>query len=353
MSPVQIVPAFLLSFSITYLILPLLARISFRVGLLDHPGRRKVHGSPMPLVGGIGMMAGVLAGCLILIPFEHLRGFYAGVLTLLVIGVHDDYRDLSQQCKFAGQILAALCIIYLNNTVLFSFGDLLSFGPIVFDRASVLLTVFSIVGVINAMNLIDGVDGLAGGVSLVAFSSFAVLAFLDGRTELVALNTACAGACAAFLRYNWHPSSLFMGDAGSLTLGFALTFSAISLTQTSRSTVPPVAPLLILSVPIVDTLTVMVKRYFRKKSFFHADRTHLHHIFLRFGVDERSTAAAIIFMTAVFSTVAVAGTFFRVPEHYLFAVFMAYAGSYFAGSFAVKRFYRARRRSGRGGAAAA
>lgn len=158
------------------------------------------------------------------------------------------------------------------------------------------------------------------------------------------------GALIAFLRYNWHPSRLFMGDAGSLTLGFALTFISIALTQYKNSPVPPVAPLMIVCVPIVDTLTVMSRRMMKGRSPFHADKAHLHHILLRFGLSKRQTASVIILLSALFSSIGIIGTVYKIPEYYLFFLFSIYFILYFAASFYIKDILKAavKRRKGRG-----
>jgi UDP-GlcNAc:undecaprenyl-phosphate GlcNAc-1-phosphate transferase len=202
------------------------------------------------------------------------------------------------------------------------------------------MTVIGTVGVINALNMIDGIDGLAGGVSLVAFLAFAVLSYLDRHYVTLLLCLALCGAIIAFLRYNWHPAKLFMGDAGSLFLGFTASFVSIVITQEPGSMVRPVAPLLVLAVPITDTLTVMIKRMLKGKSPFHADKTHLHHILLKFGFTKSQTASIIIAMSAAFSLVAIAGTILDVPEYYLFMIFLSYFFAYFTASFLVKRAFR-------------
>ncbi|MEW6110025.1 MAG: MraY family glycosyltransferase [Nitrospirota bacterium] len=337
---IKIFLTFAASLVITLLVLPRLAHIASYIGLIDNPGKRKVHKNPKPLIGGIGIMIGISVSLLMFAPFHNLRGFYAGLLLLAIIGFLDDFRELHHSWKFAAQIVAVLFMIYLSNTILHSFGDLLSFGSISFNRASIFLTVFSTVGVINAINMIDGVDGLAGGVSLVAFISFSFLAYISNRTELMLLSLAFSGALIAFLRYNWHPSSLFMGDAGSLTLGFTLTFLSIALTQGKNSLIPPVAPLMILTVPIADTLTIMTKRMMKGRSPFHADKAHLHHILLRFGLSKRRTSGVIILSSALFSSIAILGTMYKTPEYYLFSVFMAYFIIYFISSFYIKKMLR-------------
>lgn len=231
-------------------------------------------------------------------------------------------------------------MIFFSKTVLLSFGDLLSFGPINLGILAIPLTIFSTVGVINATNMADGLDGLAVGLSLIAFISFAILSYINSKTELMLLGIALSGAVAGFLRYNWHPSRLFMGDAGSLFLGFSLAFLAIAITQKNNSLVPPVAALLILAVPIVDTLTIMIKRILNGKNPFVADRYHLHHIFLRFGLDKKATVTVILFLSAILSSTAIIGRILKIPEYYLFFTFIGYFVLYFTSSFYIKEMLR-------------
>lgn len=252
--------AFFVSFAIAFLILPKLTRIASRIGLMDYPDNsRKVHTMPKPLVGGLGMIIGISFSCLLFFPVSELRGFFAGVITLGIVGFLDDFRELNHRLKFLAQIGASAFMIFFSKTVLLSFGDLLSFGPINLGIFTIPMTIFCTVGVINAINMIDGLDGLAGSISLIGFVAFSIFAYLNRQTELMLLSLALCGAVAGFLRYNWHPSRLFMGDSGSLFLGFSLAFLSIAITQTNDSLVPPVAPLLILAVPVVDTITI--RRY--------------------------------------------------------------------------------------------
>lgn len=338
--PFKIAATFFIALLITFLVLPRLMHIASHIGLIDHPLKRKAHKEPKPLIGGIGMMIGISISMLLFVPLQHLRGFYAGLLLLALTGFLDDFRELGPRRKFTAQILAAIFMVYFSNLTLHYFGDLLAFGPIYFDRSAILLTIFSTVGVINAINMIDGVDGLAGGISLVAFSSFALLAYHCGRPELLLLSIAFCGALIAFLRYNWHPATMFMGDAGSLTLGFAITFIAISLTQHNQSLTPPVAPLMIIAVPIVDTLTIMIKRMMKGRSPFHADRAHLHHILLRSGLTPGQTSAVMITASAFFASLGIIGTIYNLPEYWLFYLFIFYFILYFISSFYVKEMFR-------------
>lgn len=331
---------FLFSFLLTLLVLPRLSNIASKIGLVDHPEKRKSHKDPKPLVGGIGMIIGFAISCLLFIPLKHLRGFYSGVILLVIIGFLDDFKELDHRWKFVAQIIATVLMISFSDTVLHTFGNLLSFGPINLNRFDMLITIFGTIGVVNAINMIDGLDGLAGGVSFVAFFSFACLAFVISNTQLMLLSLAFSGAILSFLRYNWHPSKLFMGDAGSLSIGFGLTFIAIALTQSKNSAVPPVVPLLVLAVPIVDTLTVMIRRILQGKNAFQADKSHLHHILLRFGFSSRATVMIIVLLTALFSLFGIYGVVLNIPDYYLFMVFSAYFILYFMSSFHIKRLYR-------------
>jgi len=339
--------SFFVPFAITLFILPRFARIAAEMGLVDHPNHRKVHAVAKPLVGGLGMSLGVAFGCLLFLPLTHMRGFYAGAILLVVIGFFDDFREVNHRMKFIAQIVAALLVIYFSNVSLHTFGDLLHIRPINFNALAVPMTVIGFVGVINAMNMIDGVDGLAGGISLIAFISFGYLAYLDNHRDLMLLSIALTGTLVAFMRYNWHPSLLFMGDAGSLFLGFSAAFVSVTLTQEPNSIVRPVAPLLVLTVPIVDTLTVMTKRLMKGKSPFYPDKTHLHHVLLKFGFSKRQTVAVMLCMSAAFSSVAIAGTLLDIPEYYLFFLFLSYFFTYFISSFYIRNVLLKRKRNSR------
>ncbi len=324
------------SFLITLLLLPRLADIASRIGLIDQPTRRKIHRSPKPLVGGIGIIAGFTIASLIFIPLTSFRGFYTGLIILMISGFLDDYKELTPRLKFIFQIAAAMLMTYLSNNVLYTFGDLFSIGEIEFSIVALPVTVFCTVGIINAINMIDGLDGLAGGLSFVSLVAFSMLAYLNGQNELMIISMALAAAVLAFLRYNCPPASLFMGDAGSLSLGFALVYISIALTQWKGSRVAPVIPLLVLAVPIVDTVTIMIRRILRGRSPFEADRYHTHHILLRLGLGKETAAKVLIGISIIMSSIAIFGVIKGVPEHWLFVVFVFYFLLCFTLSFYIK-----------------
>lgn len=338
---------FLIPFAVTMFILPRFASIASELGLVDHPTRRKVHTVAKPLVGGLGMSLGVAFGCLLFLPLTNMRGYYAGAILLVVIGFFDDFREVNHRMKFIAQIVSAILVIYFSNVSLHTFGDLLHIRPLNFPALAVPMTVIGFVGVINAINMIDGVDGLAGGISLIAFISFGYLAYLDNHRDIMLLSIALSGGLVAFMRYNWHPSQLFMGDSGSLFLGFSAAFVSVALTQEPNSAARPVAPLLVLAVPIVDTLTVMTKRLMKGKSPFYPDKTHLHHVLLKFGFSKRQAVAIMLCMSAAFASVALAGTLLDIPEYYLFFLFLSYFVMYFISSFFIRNVLLKRKRNAR------
>jgi len=335
----RIIFVFLVALFGSMFVLPKLARIAMAIGLTDKPAeKRKVHKIPRPLVGGIGMIIAATFSSLILIPISGMRGYFLGLSVLLLIGFFDDFKELGHKQKFLAQIVASLLLIYFSKVYLVTFGDLLGIGDISLPDISWfiwVITIFCVVGVINAVNLMDGLDGLAGSISFVAFLTFAIHASLAGQEALMLLNLALAGAVLGFLRFNWYPSAMFMGDAGSLCLGFSLAFMALALTQGSNAHVSPVCPLLILAVPITDTLTVMGKRILRGKSPFKPDRYHLHHILMRYGIGRVSAVKVIVGITILLSGVSLLGPIYQIPDVYLFGAFLLYFSIYVGASFCI------------------
>jgi UDP-GlcNAc:undecaprenyl-phosphate GlcNAc-1-phosphate transferase len=334
------------SFSLfaTWLLLPKLTDIAVRIGLVDQPNRRKVHKRPKPLIGGVAMVAGVGLSCLLFLHPASLRGFFIGLAILLIVGFLDDFRELNHRLKFLAQFLSMGCLVFLSGVRLETLGELLPGFSLSIGYMVVPLTILSGVGVINAVNMADGLDGLAGGLALTAFASFSFLAHLNGQPNLMLLSLAFCGALIIFLKHNWHPSSLFMGDAGSLTIGFTLAFLSIAISQRGLGLVPPLTILLIMAVPVTDTLTVMTKRMIRKRSPFRADRTHFHHLLLRCGFTKRLSVLTILGISLALSAVGLGGALLNVPHYYLMAAFLGYFGLYLLFVFYATEILRAKLR---------
>ena len=326
---------FLIALFTSMFMLPKLANIAKSINLMDQPSQRKVHTEPKPLVGGIGFILSACFAAALIVPAKGLRGFFAGLALMLFIGFLDDYKELGHRQKFLGQIFAASLLIYFSNIRLISFGDLLGVGELTIPGYwfSVLVSIFCILGVINSINLIDGLDGLAGGIGFIAFILFAAHASFAQDQTFLLLNLSFAGALLGFLRFNWFPAKLFMGDAGSLCLGFTLAFMAIAMTQGDDACMPPIAALLILAVPISDTLTVMTKRFIQRKSLFQPDKRHLHHIFMRHGFSRETTVKIIIGISTILGSISILGPLYSLDDSTLFLLFTSYFIVYFISSF--------------------
>jgi len=287
--------AFTTAFCVALVVVPFLRRWAIEQGTLDLPEDRKIHVSAIPRLGGIAIYLAFLFSVLIFAPFtDQLRGILTGGLVVFVIGIADDLDGLTSKQKLFGQIIACLVTISVGELWLTNLGDLFGFGPIALPHwFGIPFTVFAVTGVCNAINLIDGLDGLAGGLSVLALTAFALLGLLDGDTLGPMLALALAGATIGFLKYNFYPARIFMGDTGSLTVGFLLGFLAVQLTQRPGAEISPMVPVMILALPIFDALWVMSRRMLRKMSPFAPDQSHVHHKFLNLGFEHRFTVLII------------------------------------------------------------
>jgi UDP-GlcNAc:undecaprenyl-phosphate/decaprenyl-phosphate GlcNAc-1-phosphate transferase len=296
----------------TNLLVPPVTRLAIALRALDHPGERKVQNSSIPRLGGMAIAIGLALGAAAAavggwgrwgagIGRNELFALMFGTGLVFLVGVIDDLYGVSAAKKFLFQIVAAWLLVRVG----WSFGvlrlpgigeiDLGLFGPVV--------SILWIVGVTNAINLIDGLDGLAGGVVTIIAVSLLGYAILQGNPGTVILMAAIAGGCVGFLRHNWEPARIFMGDSGSLTLGFLLAAMTVHSSLKAPAAVAILVPILALGVPVMDTLLVMVVRFLDRPKgpfftrflrMFHADRNHLHHLLSHFG-GRRSRIVAVIY----------------------------------------------------------
>ncbi len=294
----QLLFAALLSMGITVLLIPPLMQWSARLGVLDQPGGRKVHANPIPRVGGIAMAVGMLVALLVWGDIGvQLHAYLLAMIVLLMFGIQDDRLTLSPAWKLVGQVSAALIIMFYGGV---NIGILRHVDVCELPMwLSVPITLLFIVGVTNAINLADGLDGLAGGTTLLCLSGLLLLGLSSGKTDATVMCVVIVGAVLGFLRYNTHPARIFMGDAGSQLLGFSAAFVSLLLTQDPDLPYSAALPLLLLGVPVIDTLTVMTERLLDGKSPFQADRTHVHHRLLALGFDHHEAVMVIYGMQAV------------------------------------------------------
>ena len=296
----QALVGFILAMSVTMVLMPLLMRWAAPLHILDMPAGRKVHMTPVPRVGGIAMAGGIFTALLLgARDFAPLAALLTGIAILLCVGIWDDRRSLGAAPKFAGQAMAALVVILWGGVSIVSltFSDRIELPPWI----ALPLTFFFLLGGTNAFNLADGLDGLAGGMAVLCFCGTALLAYTVDNLAIAGIAVVFAGTVIGFLRYNTHPARVFMGDSGSLVLGFAAAVLALLLTQDPQVPLSTALPLLLMGMPIIDTVTVMTERLLAKRSPFKADRRHLHHRLLAIGFEHRQ--AVIIFyglQTALF-----------------------------------------------------
>jgi len=285
----------LLSVFITVSLIPMMIRLADKYQMVDFPSPRKVHVRPVPRIGGLAMAVGVFIPIVLwALADEFVRAFMAAASILVVFGFIDDMKGLDYKTKFGGQILAALVIIFYGGLRINSLGSLLPGEMQLTEWLKIALSLVAIVGVTNAVNLADGLDGLAGGISLLSFCCIGYLAYLNGSYTVLLITVSVTGAIFGFLRFNTHPASLFMGDTGSQLLGFTAVVLAVKTTQ-GNTPLSPVLPLIILGLPVLDTLTVMVQRISQGRSPFSPDKCHFHHRLIKFGLSH-SEAVFVIYV---------------------------------------------------------
>lgn len=287
----------LVSLLVTFAVMPFLARLAVQLGIVDYPSARKLHAGPTPLCGGIAMACGAVLPLLLWAPAEArtLACLTAGLL-IFVVGIYDDWRGLHFRWRLLWQTLATILIVQAGLTIehvpFLSSDSALSW-------LALPLTLFFIVGVTNAVNLLDGLDGLAGGCMLLSFLAIAVVAPSTAMAPTTLVAAVAIGALVAFLRFNTHQATVFMGDAGSTLLGFALAVVGILLSREDNGGVSLILMLPLIGLPIVDTTQVIIVRLLRGRSPFAADRSHLHHRLLSLGLYHREAVLVLYGLQAL------------------------------------------------------
>lgn len=300
-------------------IVPATIALAREVGAVDIPKDRSSHSVPTTRLGGLGIALSLILSSLLFLPLNPFAwAFLTGLLVIVITGVVDDIVDIGPRWKFVGQIMAAACFVLLDGGTLSHLGDFLGSGEITLDLLAVPFTIFCMVGGMNAFNLSDGLDGLAGGMAAIAAVFFAYFSWHAGASDLLLVCVALLGAVMGFLRYNSYPARLFMGDCGSLTLGYVLAALLVSGSQREGLHVPLVAWAMVVALPLLDTLLVMARRMRYGHSPFLPDRTHLHHRLMTFGLAHPSVVAVMYAAMALFGTLALALQ--ERADWYMFAV---------------------------------
>lgn len=296
---------FIIAVFVTMVLIPPLMRSSTWLHIVDMPEARKVHTEIIPRVGGIAMVAGALLPMVMwLSPSRETIGFISGIVVILFFGVWDDRKNLDYRLKFLGQIIAVL-IVVLYGGVTIQYIPLFEDYPLS-NFAAAAFTIFALLGITNAINLADGLDGLAGGTMLLSLGMVAIMAYVVDGTELVLIAVSVIGSILGFLRFNTHPARIFMGDGGSQFLGFSVGVLVIRLTQDVNSALSPAVAIMILGLPILDTLMVMSQRLYEGRSPFSPDKNHIHHKLLALGLDHYQA----VFLIYVAQAILVLGAYF-------------------------------------------
>ena len=316
--------AFLLAFITAFVITPYTIRLAKKTGAVDIPADRRVNKKPMPRLGGLAVIAGFLISAIYLIISMYIEkkidftqdgiitkliGFFVGLIILTITCFVDDVKGIKPIVKLAGQILAAIAVVKSgllidNFTIPFKENNL-----VLNEVFSYILTIGWIVGITNAINLIDGLDGLSSGITLIACISLLIIFSLN-ESPLIAivLITALAGAIVGFLPYNFNPAKTFIGDVGANFMGYAIVVISILGVAKTYTLIVIIAPIIVLALPIFDTLWAIVRRIVKTKSLkgvFKADNGHLHHKLMARGYTQRQSVFILYGVTATLGMVAI------------------------------------------------
>lgn len=290
------------TFVFTALIMPFTNKIAEHIGAIDIPkDNRRVHNKPIPKLGGLGIFIGFLFGYMLFgVQSIQMNSILIGSFIIIIYGIIDDIKTLPARYELLGQFIAACTIVFYGQILLTNitaFGYEIEFGIFAYP-----ITLFFILGCTNVIRLIDGVDGLSSGISSIFYLTIGIIAFFQGRVETleITLTFIMLGATAGFLVHNFYPAKLFAGEAGSAFMGF--TTAIISLLGFKGTLLTSVlVPMLILAVPILDTLFAILRRLLKRKPIFEADKDHLHHQFLKMNFSQRRTVIIIYGIDILFS----------------------------------------------------
>ncbi|MGM0414114.1 MAG: MraY family glycosyltransferase [Bacillota bacterium] len=296
---------FLIGLIITYISTPIIRRFAIKLEAVDKPGKRRINRWPVPNLGGIAIYLGFTAAVLFGSQAASDRtGILLGGSLIMLIGVIDDIYELKPSIKLLGQILAAVILVFSGVSIEFisnPFAD----SMIYLGIFAIPVTIIWIVGVTNTVNLIDGLDGLAAGVSIVAAITLFIVSLQEGQLITAILTVALAGSLLGFLRFNFYPARIFMGDGGSMMIGYILATVSIIGALKSAAAMTLFVPVLALGIPIFDTAFAIIRRIYYKKPIARADHGHLHHRLLALGWNHRQSVLIVYIMSIVLGSVAI------------------------------------------------
>jgi len=294
-----------LAIVLSLLLMPITSSLAQKVGAIDIPKLRSVHTTPKPRMGGLAISLSFVIICLIFFPLNtFFIAFLTGLIAIVITGAVDDIMEISPSWKFLGQFISAILFVYLSDMHVEHIGNILSIGDIQLGKASMIFTIFLLVGIINALNFADGLDSLAGGISVIALAFLGYFAWSVNHDWLVIIAISLMGAIIGFLRHNSYPTRVFMGDSGSMMLGYVLGVMLVSLNHTAPQ-LPLSALAMVIALPLFDTLSVMAGRIFSRSNPFLSDRRHLHHRLIDIGLSHPAVVSVIYLAMFAFGLLAI------------------------------------------------
>ncbi|MBR2139699.1 MAG: undecaprenyl/decaprenyl-phosphate alpha-N-acetylglucosaminyl 1-phosphate transferase [Phascolarctobacterium sp.] len=289
---------FMLAMFVSYVLTPYIKKLAFKIGAVDRPDNRKVHKKIMPRLGGLAIYIAFMFGCVASMEITwDIFGILLGGTLIVALGVADDVYQLPAKVKLLGQIAAA-CVLVIFDIRIEWVNNPLG-GYFYLDMLSIPFTIFWVISFTNVVNLIDGLDGLAAGVSAIASLTVILVSVQMGYFHVAILTAALAGAIIGFIRYNFNPATIFMGDTGSMFIGYMLAAISVYGAVKTAATIALIVPAIALGLPILDTAFAIMRRYVNGRPIFQPDKGHLHHRLLATGMSHKETVLFMYGITAV------------------------------------------------------
>lgn len=310
----------LLAALVSYILTPYIKTLAFKIGAVDKPDNRKVHKKIMPRLGGLAIYIAFLIGVVSSLELTwDIVGILTGATVIVIVGILDDVYQLPAKVKLLGQIVAACILIAFDIRIEWVNNPL--GGYIYLDKfISIPLTVFWVISFTNVVNLIDGLDGLAAGVSAIASLTVIFVAIQMGYFHVTVLSAALAGGIIGFIRYNFNPATIFMGDTGSMFIGYMLAAISVYGAVKTAATIALIVPAIALGLPIMDTAFAIMRRYTNGRPIFQPDKGHLHHRLLAMGMNQKQ---AVLLMYAISAALGIAAVLWAEVDGFYAALIIA------------------------------
>lgn len=296
-----VILSFVVTMTLSALMIPTLIKVASSLGIVAHMNKRTIHKTEITRIGGYAIYISSMIGAMLFLKTDHqINALLIAGFIIFMVGLYDDVHDLSPKVKLIFEVIAALIVIVYGETYIKGFGY---FPSDAMTFLSGIVTLFWIVGITNAINLIDGLDGLSAGISIIVLITMSMTSLLSGRSDIASLSLILAGSIMGFLFFNFHPAKIFMGDCGALYIGFMIAvISLLGFGYNASAFFTLGAPIIVLMVPIMDTLIAILRRKLHHKKFSEADKGHLHHnLMFKLNLGQRKSVLVLYLVTFLFS----------------------------------------------------